>query len=134
MASQQNNNNNNNAIDVVADSSVQRRLQVEPKSEFGLDVGLVGINGLPDPEIEDDAVEGPSSAVVGAVVVLILLACGCGAGFFFLSKRDRKEETKDIVNHHNSNASVGTYPSQASVYSSNSNQQLNHRARDQQMD
>jgi hypothetical protein len=144
MASHQKSNDNNvinmngdesalSVVSVVADSSVQRRLQ-EPKSEFGLDVGLVGINGLPDPEIEDDTAGDGSSAVVGAVVVLILLACGCGAGFFFLSKRDRKEETKEIVNHHNSNASVGTYPSQASVYSSNSNQHLNHRARDQQID
>jgi hypothetical protein len=146
MASQQNSNDNDNniihmnrdksalsVVSVVADSSVQRRLQ-EPKSEFGLDVGLVGINGLPDPEIEDDAGGDGSSAVVGAVVVLILLACGCGAGFFFLSKRDRKEETKDIVNHHNSNASVDTYPSQASVYSSSSSQQVSHRARAERID
>jgi hypothetical protein len=140
MASQQSDNNMNrdeselSVVSVVADSSVQRRLQ-EPKSEFGLDVGLVGINGLPDPEVEDDTAGGDSSAVVGAVVVLILLACGCGAGFFFLTKRDRKEETKDIVHHHNSNASVGTYPSPpSSVYSSSSNQHLNHRARDQQID
>jgi hypothetical protein len=144
MASQQKSNDNNiinmngdesalSVVSVVADSSVQRRLQ-EPKSEFGLDVGLVGINGLPDPEIEDDTGGDGNSAVVGAVVVLILLACGCGAGFLFLSKRGGKEETKDIVNHHNSNASVDTYPSQASVYSSNSNQSLSHRARDQQVD
>jgi hypothetical protein len=144
MAAQSNSNNINSderalsVVSVAADDSSQRRLQ-EPKSEFGLDVGLVGINGVTEtPDVEDDADAegaGDNSAVVGAVVVLILLACACGVGFFFFTKKNQKEETKEIVNHqqYNSNASVGTYPSQpSSVYSSNSN--LNHRARDQQID
>jgi hypothetical protein len=102
MVTQQNSSSSNNIINmnrdesglsvvsVVADLS-QRRLQ-EPKSEFGLDVDLMGINGLPDPEVEDDTGGGGSSVVVGAVVVLILLACGCGAGFFFLTKREPPRE------------------------------------------
>jgi hypothetical protein len=115
MAHQEKSNNNNNGdesvsvVSVVADSS-HRKLQV-PKSEFDLDVGLVGING---PTVEDDTGAGDSSAVAGAFVVLILLAAGCGAGVFFCTRKKRKEETKDIQNI--------TYPNQGSVYSQSSNQ------------
>ena len=133
MASQQYNSNNNDADETglsvvsVAAGTPQRRLQ-DAKSEFGVDVGLVGING---PVVEDETAAGGSSAVVGAVVVLILLACGGGLGFFFCTRKSRKEEKKNTVNHYSDNRSVGTYPmGQASVYS---NQNMNHRARDEQM-
>jgi hypothetical protein len=140
MASQQynsnnNNNNNNNGDETglsvvsVAAGTPQRRLQ-DAKSEFGVDVGLVGING--PAVVEDETAAGGESAVVGAVVVLVLLACACGLGFFFFTRKDRKEETQNTMNHYSDNRSVGTYPmGQASVYS---NQNMNHRARDQQMD
>ena len=140
MASQQYNSNNNNndgdesgvsVVSVVA-GAPQRRLQ-DAKSEFGVDVGLVGING---PVVEDETAAGGGSAVVGAVVVMVLLACGCGLGFFFCTRKDRKEETKHTTNHYSDNGSVGTYPSQESsrsVYSNSSNQHMNHRARDQQI-
>jgi hypothetical protein len=139
MASQQynsNNNNNNNGGDETGLSVVsvvagtpQRRLQ-DAKSEFGVDVGLVGIGG---PVVEDETAAGGGSAVVGAVVVLVLLACGCGLGFFFCTRKNRKEETQNhTMNHYSDNRSVGTYPmGQASVYS---NQDMNHRARNQQID
>jgi hypothetical protein len=132
MDSQQRHNNKNNGeesgvsvVSVVADSS--HRMLQEPKSEFDLDVGLVGING---PQMEDETGAEANSAVVGAVVVLFLLAAGCGIGFFFYTKKDRKEETKEF-HHHNSNASVGTYPSQGSVNSSYSNQHVSHRSNHQ---
>jgi hypothetical protein len=139
MASQQYNSNSNNnndgdesgvsVVSVVA-GAPQRRLQ-DAKSEFGVDVGLVGING---PVVEDETATGAGSAVVGAVVVLVLLACGCGLGFFFCTRKDRKEETKHTMNHYSDNRSVGTYPSQESSRSVYSNQNMNHRARDQQFD
>jgi hypothetical protein len=144
MASQQYNSNNNNNNDgdetglsvvSVAGGTPQRRLQ-DAKSEFGVDVGLVGING---PAVEDETVAGDSSLAVGAVVVLVLLACGCGLGFFFFTKKDRKEETKNNVNHnhYSDNGSVGTYPSQESsrsVYSTSSNQHISQRAMNHQID
>jgi hypothetical protein len=128
MASQQYNSNNNNndgdetAVAVVADSP-QRRLQ-DAKSEFGVDVGLVGING---PAVEDEAAAGGGSSAVVAVVVLILLASGCGLGFFLFTKKNKsKEENEQHHHHHNGgNASVSTYPSQGSY--SDSNQYGNQR-------
>jgi hypothetical protein len=126
-------------VSVVADSS-QRMLQDggAAQSEFGLEVGLQGINGNSggdgDSSGQDDSSGGDGSAIVGAVVVMVLLAAGCGLGFFFCTRRDRKEEIKEIANHHSSNDSVGTYPNQASVYSSSSSQNVSHRARAQQID
>ncbi len=103
MASQQynsNNNNNNNgdesAVSVVA-GAPQRRLQ-DAKSEFGVDVGLVGING---PAVEDETAAGGGSSAVVAVVVLILLANGCGLQLFFCTKRkSRKGEIAVDNSHH----------------------------------
>jgi hypothetical protein len=137
MASQQYNSNNNNndgdetglSVVSVAAGTPQRRLQ-DAKSEFGVDVGLVGTNG---PVIEDETGAGGVSAGVVAVVVLILLACGGGLGFFFFARKDRKEDPKDIVDNGSSNASVGTYPNQASINSPSSSQQLSQRVRDQQI-
>jgi hypothetical protein len=67
MASQQYNSNNNNnndgdesALSVVA-GAPQRRLQ-DAKSEFGVDVGLVGING--PVVVEDETAAGGGSAAV----------------------------------------------------------------------
>ncbi len=134
MAAQQNRDDSRSSVvSVVADSS-QRMLQDgAAQSEFGLEVGLQGVNGDGgNSNGEDDSGSGGSSAIVGAVVVLVLLAAGCGLGFFFGTKRNRKEET--IENHHSSNDSVGTYPSQASAYSSSSSQHVSHRARAQQID
>jgi hypothetical protein len=111
MASQQ----NNNIIDVVADSSVQRRLQVEPKSEFGLEVGLLGISNYPDGGEEETAGDG-GSAAVGAVVVLVLLACGCGAGFFFFTRKDRNEKQQETWTQGNSTASISTFQSDANTF------------------
>jgi hypothetical protein len=134
MASQQYKSNNGDESGVsvvsVAADKPRRKLQ-EAKSEFGVDVGLVGFNG---PVVEDETGAG-SGLAAGAVVVLVLLACGCGLGFFFCTRKDRKEDTKNTIHHHSSNGSVGTYPmSQGSVYSTSSNQHVSHRARDQQID
>jgi hypothetical protein len=54
--------------------------------------------------------------------------------FFFAQEKDRKEETKHTMNHYSDNRSVGIYPSQARIRSVYSNQNMNHRARDQQID
>jgi hypothetical protein len=103
---------------------------VDAQSKFGLEVGLQGINGSSG--AEDSNSEGPSTIAV-ATIVLIALAAG-GFGIVYWTKRSRKEEPKDLADHHSSNASVGTYPNQASVYSSSSSQNISHRARDQQVD
>jgi hypothetical protein len=134
--------NNNNEVSVVTGSPVQRMLQDgAAQSDFGLDVGLQGINGVPV-SVQDDSSNG--SPILVAVVILILLAGGCGLGFCFFTKRgSRKEEIKRSIDvnkhHHHQNdgtGSVGTYPSQRSVYSTSSDQYANHRgsARDVQID
>jgi hypothetical protein len=130
-------------VSVVADSSVpQRMLQAGgTQSEFGLQVGLQGINGASNSGQDDTSSSGGSPIVV-AVIVLILLAAGGGLGFFFCTKRrTRKEEIVRVDKHHHHNhssaASVGTYPSQGSVYSSSSGQYANYRGsatRDAQID
>jgi hypothetical protein len=139
MAAQQKNNNDDNnrdesglsMVSVVADSS-QRMLQdVDAQSKFGLDVGLMGING--DSSGEDSSSDGASTMVVAAIV-LILLAAGGGFAFVYCTKRSQKEEAKDFAGHHSSKASVGTYPNQASVGTSSSSQNVSHRARGQQVD
>jgi hypothetical protein len=112
------------------------------QSEFGLEVGLQGINGVPISSGQDDSSDG--SPILVAVVILILLAGGCGLGVcFFTKRRSRKEEIErsiDVNKHHHhqrgSTGSVATYPSQRSVYSTSSDQYANHRgsARDMQVD
>jgi hypothetical protein len=138
MAAQQQ-QNNNNEVSVVAGSPVQRMLQAgAAQSEFGLEVGLQGINGVPITS-QDDSSDG--SPIIVAVVILILLAGGCGLGFCFLTKRrSRKEEIKRSINvnqhhhqQHGSNGSVGTYPSQRSMYSDQYTSQRGS-ARDVQVD
>jgi hypothetical protein len=126
MAAQQKNNIDESGVSVVsmvADSS-QRMLQDgADQSEFGLEVGLQGING--DSGIEDSD-SGGSSTIVVAAIVLIMLAAGGGFAFYYFTKRSRKEEPKD------SNANAGTYPGHASVHtSSSSNQHISHRVREQ---
>jgi hypothetical protein len=139
MAAQQQ-QNNNNEVSVVADSSVQRMLQDgAAQSEFGLEVALQGINGVPISDGQDDSSDG--SPILVAVVILILMASGCGFGFCcFTKRRSRKEEIKRSIdvnkrhhNPHDSNGSVGTYPSQRSVYSTSSDQYANHRGSDRDM-
>jgi hypothetical protein len=135
--------NNNNEVSVVVGSPVQRMLQDgAAQSEFGLEVGLQGINGVPISSGQDDSSDG--SPILVAVVILILLAGGCGLGVcFFTKRRSRKEEIErsiDVNKHHHhqrcSTGSVATYPSQRSVYSTSSDQYANHRgsARDMQVD
>jgi hypothetical protein len=130
MAAQQNRDESvRSVVSVVADSS-QRMLQDgAAQSEFGLEVGLQGINGDSDSSGQDDSSDDGGSAIVAAVVVLVLLAIGGGAGFFFYTRKISKEESMDIVNHHKSINSVSTSPSQASVYSPSSSQHVSHRAR-----
>jgi hypothetical protein len=141
VAAQQQQQSNNNEVSVVADSSVQRMLQDgAAQSEFGLQVGLQGINGVSDSG-EDDSSGGGNSILV-AVVILILLAGGCGFGFcFFTKRRSRKEEIKrsiDVNKHHHhqngGSGSVGTYPSQRSLYSTSADQYANHRGSAVQLD
>jgi hypothetical protein len=87
-------------VSEVADSSVQRMLQDgAAQSEFGLEVGLQGINGVPI----NDSSDGGISAIAAAVVVSILFAGGCAFGIWFYTKR-RSHKGADIVvnkDHHN---------------------------------
>jgi hypothetical protein len=139
MAAQQQRQQDSNeatTISVVADSSQRRLDDGGDESEFGLQVGLQGING--DSSSHDGSSSG-CSAIVVAVIVLMMLAAGCGLGFFFCTQgRTRKEEIFVVKHHHHSSAtSVGTYPSQGSVYSSSSGQYTNYRGsttRDEQID
>jgi hypothetical protein len=134
MAAQQNRGESGVSMVSVVTGSSQRMLQDgAAQSEFGLEVGLQGINGVSSGQ--DDTDGGGGSAIVVAVVILILLASGCGLGFLFCTKRrSRKEEL--VVNkqqqqqqqqHHRSGGSVATYPSERSVYSTSSDQYANHR-------
>jgi hypothetical protein len=131
MAAQQKNSRDGSGVSVasvVADSSQRMRTRMlqdgGAESEFGLEVGLVGING---PSVEDDS-SGGVSPLIAAVAVLVLLAVGLGVALSFCIKT----RTKAIPNPPSSDASVGTYPSQASVFSSFSNQHVSHRAKSAQ--
>jgi hypothetical protein len=74
---------------------------------------------------------GGVSTIAVAAIVLILLAVAGGMVFVWSTRRNRKEEPRDTVDHHSSGAS----PSQASVYSSSYSQHVSHRgARDQQIE
>jgi hypothetical protein len=142
MAAQQNMNRDesesesesglSSVVSVVADSS-QRMLQegaAESQSDFGLLVGLQGINGESDEDEDEDedSSSGGVSTIAVAAIVLVVLAVGCGFGFIYSTRRNRKEDPKDIVDYDSS----GTSPSQASVYSPSSSQHVSHRgARDQ---
>jgi hypothetical protein len=65
-------------VSVVADSSVHRMLQDgAAQSEFGLEVGLLGISGVSIDQ--NDTGGGGGSAIVVSVVVLTLLASGLGS-------------------------------------------------------
>jgi hypothetical protein len=124
----QQDSNEATSISVVADSSQRRLDEGGDESEFGLQVGLQGING--DSSSQDSSSSGGSPIVV-AVIVLVILAAGCGFGFFFCTKRRARKEEIDVNKHHqhhSSAANFGTYPSQGSVYtSSSSGQYANYR-------
>jgi len=69
-----------------------RMLQAAVQSEFGLQVGLVGINW----EVEG---EGSSSSPAVAAVAVLVVHAGCvGLLFFFRAKKSRKEEIT-VDNH-----------------------------------
>jgi uncharacterized iron-regulated membrane protein len=107
------NNDRDESVVEVTDSSVQRVLQDgAAQSEFGLEVGLQGIDG--GPIGKGDSSGGGNTAIVVALVVLFLLASGSGL-VFYTKRRSRKEEEIVVVNKnhhdHSSAASVGTYPS-----------------------
>jgi hypothetical protein len=105
MAAQQSNRDESgvSAVSVVADSS-QRMLQDGPgQSEFGLEVTLQGIEG--DSGDDEDSSSGGVSTIAVAAIVLVLLAAAGGFAFVWSTRRNRKEEPKDIVDHHSSNAS-----------------------------
>jgi hypothetical protein len=137
MAAQQKklDNNNNDSdnnrdesgvsvVSVVTDTAQRMLQEGENQSDFGLEVGLQGING--ESGDQGSSSDGGSSIIVAAVVLILLAAGGCFA-FVACTRRNRKEEPKDIVDHDSRNANVGTYDShQASVYSSSSSQQASH--------
>jgi hypothetical protein len=136
----QQDSNDATSISVVADSSQRRLDEGGDESEFGLQVGLQGING--DSSSQDSSSSGGSPIVV-AVFILIMLAAGCGLGFFFFTRRGARKQEISVDkphhhhHHHSSASSVGTYPSQGSVYTSSSGQYANYRGsatRDAQID
>jgi hypothetical protein len=111
-----------------------RMLQAAAQSEFGLQVGLVGING----EVEGEGEGSSSSPAVAAVAVLVVLAGCVGLFFFFRAKKSRKEEIT-VENHTVSTNSFsgqqsynGSMP-QASLYS-HSGQQATYRGKEPQFD
>jgi hypothetical protein len=99
----------NNVGEIVVGASAQRMLQDGgSQSGFGLQIELKD-------DLEGDSNiqgSGGSSQIAVAVIVLIFLAGGCGLGLLFSTRRGRKEDKEeDIVKHHSSAASVGTYAS-----------------------
>jgi hypothetical protein len=134
MAAQQRNLDNDESgvsvVSVVTDSAQRMLQEGENQSQFGLEVPLQGFDG--DSGDQGSSSGGGSAIIVAAVVLIVLAAGGCFA-FVVFTKRNRKEEPKDTMYHDSPNASVGTYPNQASVNSSSSSQQVSHRARDQQI-
>jgi hypothetical protein len=82
-------------IAVVADSSVQRILQDgATQSEFGLEVGLQGINGI---SINHSSDGGSFSAIAIAAVVSIFLADGCAVGFWFTSNAEAARGQRSLL-------------------------------------
>jgi hypothetical protein len=89
-------------VSVVADSS-QRMLQDgAAQSDFGLEVGLQGINGDSSGQDDSSTSSGGGSAIVVAVLSFILLAAGCGLLFFLCAKKLREEKGK-IAKHRRAN-------------------------------
>jgi hypothetical protein len=140
MAAQQQKKNNDintdeskaYVVSVVADSSVQRMLQDgAAQSEFGLEVGLQGINGVPVNASSDGGI----TAIAAAVVVSILLAGGCAFGFWFYTKRRSHKGTDTMVKKdHHTHGTGSTASIVATTYSSQ--RSANHRGgvRDVQVD
>jgi hypothetical protein len=127
MAAQkkENNNNNNDSDESVVSDWSQRLLQNgAAETEFGLGVGLQGINGVSNGQ--DDSSGGVGSALVVATVVFVLLAIGCGLGFYL---RSPKEQIAVEKHNHNigCDGSVGTHPTQPSVHTTSPDQGLTHR-------
>jgi hypothetical protein len=91
---------------------------MKAQSVFGVDVGINS----------DSGGQGSSnSTAVVAAIVLIVLVVGSGfVGFVWSTIRSHKEKAKNIVDRNSSNASVGTSPTQASVYSSSPSQSESH--------
>jgi hypothetical protein len=128
--------NKNNEVSVVVPSPVQRMLQDgAAQSEFGLEVGLQGINGIANGQ--DEGSGGSGSVIFDAVLVLILLVAGCGLGFFFCTRRD-KEEKEETWTHHSSAASVNSSQSHGFDVSTSSvyctNEYLGQAGREQHID
>jgi hypothetical protein len=127
MASQQRNLDSDESevsvVSVVTDSTQRMLQEGENQSEFGLQVGLQGFDGESDDQ--GDSSDGGSAIMYAAVVLILLAAGGCFA-FVVCTRRNRKEEPKDTNYHDSPNASVSTYPQQASVYSSSSSQEVTH--------
>ncbi len=102
----------NNVVSVVADSSQRMLQEGTGQSQFDLGVTLQGgIEG--DSGDGEDSSSGGVSTIAVAAIVLILLAAAGGFGFVYFTRRNRKEEPKDIVDHHSSNAR--TSPSQVQL-------------------
>jgi hypothetical protein len=115
-------------VSVFTDSSQRMLQEGANQSNFGVEVVLNGVSG------DQGSSSGGVSAMVVAVIVLHLLAAGCGLLFFFCIRKRRKQEPKDDADHHSSNSSIGTYPCQASVYTSSSSQHVSHRTRVEEFD
>jgi hypothetical protein len=78
-------------VSLVADYSVHRMLQDRAaQSEFGLEVGLLGISSVSIDQ--NDTGGGGGSAIVVSVVVLTLLASGLGVGLWLRTKRRSRKE------------------------------------------
>jgi hypothetical protein len=94
MAGAQEKANTNNEVAVVAGSPVQRMLQDGQQSEFGLEVSLQGINGVPISSGQDDSTGG--SAILLAVI-LILMAGGWSRFCFAPANAEAAGEIKRSI-------------------------------------
>jgi hypothetical protein len=102
MAAQQNNRDESgvSAVSVVAESSQRMMQDGTDQSKFGLKVTLQGIEG--DSGDDEDSSSGGVLTIAVAAIVLVLLAAAGGFIFVWSTRRNRKEESKDIVDHHTS--------------------------------
>ena len=103
-AAQQNMQEEASSAVAVAIPDSGRLLQEAAQSEFGLQVGLVGIKG----EVEGDVVDSGSNNVAVAAGVLFVLIAACFLFFFCANKKRTRKEEVSVHQQHNINVHSGS--------------------------
>jgi hypothetical protein len=119
------------AVAVTLPESGRMLQDTAAQSEFGLQVGLAGVNGD-----AADSSGSSSSAAIAAVAVLVVLAGCVGLFFFFRAKKNRKEEIAIENNTISTNSGQQSYSDSAtpaSVYGK-FGQQANYRGKEPRFD